>query len=217
MNSLISTPWCVLVYFHFLSVSPSTTSTPGKCREFFPVLQRLLHICRRHDVLRRRRRASVGCSCIDKDNVNEDVTSFCIHKAWFPYRCICRVCRTKKIHRTDTTLWKPPVQMLNTTETRLVQLVVQLVVRERMNSIWPMNFFRTTDTTDTTIWKPGLTSKTRNCADPSHAFFVVTKNFLASRPANALRNNEGKRPNFKSFVLLKHAGSNSRSSCLSLF
>ena len=39
-------------------------------------------------------------------------------KAWFPYSCICRVCRTKKIHRTDTTLWKPPVQMLNTTETR---------------------------------------------------------------------------------------------------
>ena len=23
------------------------------------------------------------------------------HKAWFPYRSICRVCRTKKIHRTD--------------------------------------------------------------------------------------------------------------------
>ena len=22
-------------------------------------------------------------------------------KAWFPYRCICRVCRTKEIHRTD--------------------------------------------------------------------------------------------------------------------
>ena len=21
-------------------------------------------------------------------------------KAWFPYRCICRICRTKKIHRT---------------------------------------------------------------------------------------------------------------------
>ena len=41
-------------------------------------------------------------------------------KAWFPYRCICRicrVCRTKKIHRTDITLWKPPVQMLNTKET----------------------------------------------------------------------------------------------------
>ena len=35
-------------------------------------------------------------------------------KAWFPYRCICR---TKKIHRTDTTLWKPPVQMLNAKET----------------------------------------------------------------------------------------------------
>ena len=35
-------------------------------------------------------------------------------KAWFPYRCICR---SKKIHRTDKTLWKPPVQMLNTKET----------------------------------------------------------------------------------------------------
>ena len=33
---------------------------------------------------------------------------------------------------------------------------IQLVVRDRMNSICPMNFFRTTDTTDTTIWKPGL-------------------------------------------------------------
>ena len=32
----------------------------------------------------------------------------------------------------------------------------QLAVRDRMNSIGPMNFFRTTDTTDTTIWKPGL-------------------------------------------------------------
>ena len=36
---------------------------------------------------------------------------------------------------------------------------IQLVVRDRMNSIGPTNFFRTTDTTDTTtttIWKPGL-------------------------------------------------------------
>ena len=36
---------------------------------------------------------------------------------------------------------------------------IQLVVRDRMNSICPMNFFRTTDTTDTTdatIWNPGL-------------------------------------------------------------
>ena len=44
-------------------------------------------------------------------------------EAWFPCCCICCiccvccVCCTKKIHRTDTTLWKPPVQMLNTTET----------------------------------------------------------------------------------------------------
>ena len=37
---------------------------------------------------------------------------------------------------------------------------IQLLVRDRMNSICPMNFFRTTDTTDatdTTIWKPGFT------------------------------------------------------------
>ena len=37
---------------------------------------------------------------------------------------------------------------------------IQLVVRDRTNSICPMIFFRTTDTTDTTdttIWKPGLT------------------------------------------------------------
>ena len=38
--------------------------------------------------------------------------------------------------------------------------LIQLVVRDRMNSICPMNCFRTTDTTDTTdttIWKPGFT------------------------------------------------------------
>ena len=35
----------------------------------------------------------------------------------------------------------------------------KFVVRDRMNSIGPMNFFRTTDptdATDTTIWKPGF-------------------------------------------------------------
>ena len=40
-------------------------------------------------------------------------------KAWFSYRCICRICRvsrSKKNHRADITLWKPPVQMLNTKE-----------------------------------------------------------------------------------------------------
>ena len=42
--------------------------------------------------------------------------------------------------------------MLNTKKKRQIQLVV----RDRMNSVCPMNFFRTTDTTDTTIWKPGL-------------------------------------------------------------
>ena len=39
---------------------------------------------------------------------------------------------------------------------------IQLVVRDRMDCICPMNLFRTTDTTDTTdttIWKPGLMLK----------------------------------------------------------
>ena len=40
---------------------------------------------------------------------------------------------------------------------------IQLVVRDRMNSICPMNFFRTTDTTDTTIWKPGLSRLNSTC------------------------------------------------------
>ena len=35
---------------------------------------------------------------------------------------------------------------------------MQFVVQDRMNSICPMIFFRTTDTTDTTIWKPGFNS-----------------------------------------------------------
>ena len=65
---------------------------------------------------------------IDNLKVSEDFILLCfsvLHKlefckadkVWFPYRRICRVCRTKKIHRTDITLWKPPVQMLNTKET----------------------------------------------------------------------------------------------------
>ena len=84
-------------------------------------------------------------------------------EAWFPYRCICRICRvchTKKIHWTDITLWKPPVQMLNRKETTDTTFC-----RDRMNSICPMNFFRTTDTTDTTdttIWKPGLSFQMLN-------------------------------------------------------
>ena len=39
------------------------------------------------------------------------------------------------------------------------KLQIQLVVRDRINSMGPTNFFRTTDTTDTTdttIWKPGF-------------------------------------------------------------
>ena len=39
---------------------------------------------------------------------------------------------------------------------------IQLFARDRMNSICPTNFFRTTDTTDTTIWKPGFSIKAPN-------------------------------------------------------
>ena len=52
------------------------------------------------------------CCVLLANNVASVCTSL---KAWFPYRCICRICRvsrTKKIHGTDITLWKPPVQML---------------------------------------------------------------------------------------------------------
>ena len=40
---------------------------------------------------------------------------------------------------------------------------IQLFVRDRMNSICAMNFFRTRDTTDTTIWKPGFSKIEKNC------------------------------------------------------
>ena len=41
-------------------------------------------------------------------------------KAWFPYSCICRICRfclIKKILTIDTTIWKPNRQPPNTTDT----------------------------------------------------------------------------------------------------
>ena len=41
---------------------------------------------------------------------------------------------------------------------------IQLVVRDRMNSICLMNFLRTTDKTDTTIWKPGFMETSRTNA-----------------------------------------------------
>ena len=94
---------------------------------------------------------SSGNSCINRRCTCVRMSLGC-SKAWFPYRCICRICRvysTKKIHRTDITLWKPPVQMLNTKETTDTTCCTNEFYR-------PTNFFRTTDTTDTTIWKPGL-------------------------------------------------------------
>ena len=67
------------------------------------------------------------------------------------------VCRTKKkIHRTDNNNF---METSRTDAQYKRNDIYTLVVRDRMNSICPMSFFRTTDTTDTTdttIWKPGL-------------------------------------------------------------
>ena len=41
-------------------------------------------------------------------------------KAWFPYSCICRICRfclIKRVVKIDTTIWKPHAQLPNTTDT----------------------------------------------------------------------------------------------------
>ena len=40
-------------------------------------------------------------NCLIASADYQDDTPIVKVKAWFPYRCICRVCRTKKIHRTD--------------------------------------------------------------------------------------------------------------------
>ena len=50
-----------------------------------------------------------------------------------------------------------------------------------MNSICPMNFFRTTDTTDTTIWKPGLMGKQCKGDDASQVPFFVILFFVLDR------------------------------------
>ena len=52
---------------------------------------------------------------------------------------------------------------------------IQLVVRDRMNSICRMNFFRTTDTT---IWKPGLNKvlrKFNSCFDLSLSYSSMSQ------------------------------------------
>ena len=41
-----------------------------------------------------------------------------------------------------------------------------------MNSIGPMNFFRTTDTTNTTIWKPGLSHRLKQQCFHSYVFLL---------------------------------------------
>ena len=56
---------------------------------------------------------------------------------------------------------------------------IQLVLRDRVNSIHPMIFFRKTDTTDmtdTTIWKPGLRLIRRRRKVSSALFFFVYDN-----------------------------------------
>ena len=48
-----------------------------------------------------------------------------------------------------------------------------------MNSIFPMNFFRSTDTTDTMIWKPGFSKLVRvvaRCLSLERFSFAFTAN-----------------------------------------
>ena len=145
------------------------------------------------------------------------------------------ICRTKKIHRTDTTrqilsisfyLVQQVVSVVlvlsictggsiklylsyelfsydrhdryNDMETRLngnlpykcsiqQKRQIQLVVRDRMNSICPMNFFRTTDTTGTTIWKPGYSFFLQDNVNSS-VYLCSCANFQtlsATNPQNA--------------------------------
>ena len=66
--------------------------------------------------------------------------------------------------------------MLNTKE-----MTDTTFLRDRMNSICPVNFFHSTDTTDTTIWKPGF----RPVVNLSHATKLVLSvgNEVLPRPA----------------------------------
>ena len=58
-----------------------------------------------------------------------------------------------------------------------------------MNSICPMNFFRTTDTTDTTIWKPGFRKlkepRQRRQQEPHKFASLTMKNNSIARFARA--------------------------------
>ena len=50
-----------------------------------------------------------------------------------------------------------------------------------------MNFFRTTDTTDTTIWKPGFTQPRRRLQQELHKFaHLIEKNNSFARFARAV-------------------------------
>ena len=65
---------------------------------------------------------------------------------------------------------------------------IQLFVRDRMNSICPMKFFRTTDTTDTTdttIWKPGFTAEIKQNYDllPQHDVIALFSPYNTKRSA----------------------------------
>ena len=109
---------------------------------------------------------------------------FKLPKAWFPYRCICRVCRTKKKFVRQIQLCGNLPYNRSIRQKRQIQLVV----RDRMNSICPMKFFRTTDTTDatdTTIWKPGLYL----LQQIQHEVGVIRQHFVNGNPHDKCNKN----------------------------
>ena len=62
----------------------------------------------------------VTCSIYANQEMLKLEASPILVKAWFPYSCICRICRfclIKKILTTDKTIWKPHTQPPNTTDT----------------------------------------------------------------------------------------------------
>ena len=63
---------------------------------------------------------------------------------------------------------------------------IQLFVRDRRNPICPLNFFRTTDTTDTTIWKPRLKPGFHIVVSVVSVVSVVQKKFILSRTTSCI-------------------------------
>jgi len=101
------------------------------------------------------------CFCVAKKQKDEPIQRFCLPldsldscKAWFPYRCICRVCHRKKIHRTDR------IHSISYNKLYLSFLLHWAFVREVSLKLYLSYEFFSYDRYDrTTIWKPGLSMK----------------------------------------------------------